>query len=75
MVGYFERLGYLSFLHVFKTIHVIGAPMTFLCLYEITNFIVLYRTLPPFMMKLVSQLKSKVEDSADAAVDGSTDGK
>lgn len=30
-------------------------------------------TLPPFMMKLVSQLKSKVEDSADAAVDGGKD--
>jgi hypothetical protein len=44
-------------------------------LYEITNFIVLYLTLPPFMMKLVSQLKSKVEDSADAAVDDDSDSK
>ncbi|MFU0833859.1 MAG: hypothetical protein ACFWUC_13110 [Oscillospiraceae bacterium] len=66
-------LGYLSFLHVFKTIHVIGAPTDFSMLYEITNFIVLYLTLPPFIMKLVSQLKSKIEDSADAAVDGGTD--
>jgi hypothetical protein len=48
--------------------------MTFLCLYEIANFIVLH-PLPPFMMKLVSQLKSKVEDSADAAVEGDSDGK
>jgi hypothetical protein len=38
-----ESLGISPFLNVFSTIHFIGVPMTFLCLYEIANFIVLYR--------------------------------